>query len=84
MVDYKLLSEMLDAALAKETKESWCQWLDDCYADSRQIDTLSTLDVNALCIDESMIADNWNQEVVAKSTNAKDVADGDNQYAMAA
>lgn len=31
MVDYKLLKEMLEEALAKETSESWNRFLDDCH-----------------------------------------------------
>ena len=83
MVDYKLLREMLEEALAKETSESWNQFLDDCYADSHLIDTVSTLDVSAFHVSEPMI---WSQEnVVVKNVAEKDVEKNrDNPYAIAA
>ena len=83
MVDYKLLTEMLEAALAKETSESWNRFLDDCYADSHLIDAVATLDVSAFHVNEPMI---WSQEnVVVKNVAEKDVEKNrDNPYAIAA
>ena len=83
MVDYKILKEMLEEALAKETSESWNRFLDDCYSDSHLIDTVSTLDVSTFHVSESM---KWSQGYVV----AKKVADNDsdkdrnNPYAIAA
>ena len=42
MVDYNLLNEMLEAALAKETPESWNERLDGGFSDSQLIDVVST------------------------------------------
>lgn len=83
MVDYKLLREMLEEALAKETSESWNQFLNDCYTDSHFIDAVSTLDVSTFRVGEPMI---WSQEnVVVKNVAEKDVEKSrDNSYAIAA
>ena len=86
MVDYKLLTEMLEEALAKETSESLNKWLDDCSEDSHLIDAVSTLDVSTLYVSEH-IADaaiSWNQGKVVEKSVSKSVADDDNQYAIAA
>lgn len=83
MVDYKLLKELLEEALAKETSESWNQFLDDCYADSHLIDAVSTLDVSTFLVSEPMT---WSQGIVV----SKKVAENDeerernNPYAIAA
>ena len=81
MVDYKLLTEMLEAALAKETSESWNQFLDDCYADSHLIDAVATLDVSTFHVNEPMA---WSQgNVVVKNVAEKDVDNNrDNPYAI--
>ena len=83
MVDYNLLNELLEAALAKETSESLNKWLDDCYEDSHLIDAVSTLDVSTFRVGEPMI---WIQEnVVVKNVAEKDVEKNrDNPYAIAA
>lgn len=83
MVDYKLLKEMLEDALAKETSESWNKFLDDCYSDSHQIDAVSTLDVSTFHVNEPMA---WSQgNVVAKNVVENDVdRDRNNPYAIAA
>lgn len=83
MVDYKLLKEMLGEALAKETSESWNQFLDDCYADSHLIDIVSTLDVSTFHVSEPMI---WTQGNVVAKKVADNVSDKDcnNPYAIAA
>lgn len=83
MVDYKLLKEMLEEALAKETSESWSQFLDDCYANSYLIDAVSTLDVSTFHVSEPMV---WSQgNVVAKKVVDNDSDnDHNNPYAIAA
>jgi len=83
MVDYNLLNELLEAALAKETSESLNKWLDDCYEDSHLIDAVSTLDISSFRVSEPMI---WSQgEIVAKK-DAENVSgkDHNNPYAIAA
>lgn len=83
MVDYNLLKEMLDEALANETSESWNQFLDDCYADSLLIDAVSTLDVSTFHVSEPMT---WSQgNVMAKKVAENDEdRDCNNPYAVAA
>lgn len=83
MVDYELLNKMLDAALAKETCESWNQFLDDCYADSHQIDIVSTLDVSTFCVSDPMT---WNQGNNVEKNNVENNSNRDsyNPYAIAA
>ena len=83
MVDYKILKEMLEEALAKETGESWNQFLDDCYADSHLIDTVSSLDVSTFIVSEPMT---WSQgNVVAKKADETGLdSDRNNPYAIAA
>lgn len=86
MVDYKLLTEMLEAALAKETSESWNKWLDGCFEDSHLIDAVSTLDVSAFYDSDSMIETSlsWNQGNVVEKSDKNHVAADDIQYAIAA
>lgn len=83
MVDYKLLKEILEATLVKETSESWNKFLDDCYADSHLIDVVSSLDVSVFNVSEPMT---WNQENVVAKETAENDADryGNNSYALAA
>lgn len=83
MVDYKLLKEILEKALANETSESWNQFLDDCYADSYLIDTVSSLDVSTFHINGPMT---WSQGNVVSQKNAENDIDRDrdNPYAIAA
>ena len=83
MVDYKILKEMLEEALAKETGESWNQFLDDCYTDSHLIDTVSSLDVSTFIVSEPMT---WSQgNVVAKKADEIGLdSDRNNPYAIAA
>lgn len=83
MVDYKLLKELLEEALAKETSESWNQFLDDCYEDSHQIDAVSTLDVSAFLVSEPMT---WSQGIVVTKKVAEndEERDRNNPYAIAA
>lgn len=86
MVDYNLLNEMLEAALAKETPESWNERLDGGFSESQLIDVVSTLDVSTLSLDEKTVAsDNfWIQETVIEKTEKGNVPDGNNEYALAA
>lgn len=83
MVDYKLLKELLEDALAKETSESWNQFLDDCYEDSHLIDAVSTLDVSAFHVSEPMT---WSQGIIVTKKVAENDAEKDhnNPYAIAA
>lgn len=83
MVDYNLLNEMLEAALAKETSESLNKWLDDCFEDSYLIDSVSTLDVGVFYDIEPIT---WSQgSVVAKNVAENDTdRDLNNSYAIAA
>lgn len=86
MVDYNLLTEMLEEALAKETSESLNKWLDDCFEDSHLINAVSTLDVSTLYVSEPIVdaSISWNQGKVVVKSSSKGVADDDNQYAIAA
>ena len=83
MVDYKLLKELLEEALAKETSESWNQFLDDCYEDSHQIDSGSKLDVSAFFVSEPTT---WSQGIVVTKKVAEndEERDRNNPYAIAA
>ena len=86
MVDYNLLNEMLEAALAKETRESWNERLDGVFSDSQLIDVVSTLDVSSLYSDDMTVASNnfWIQETVIEKSGIGNVPDGNNEYAVAA
>ena len=86
MVDYNLLNEMLEAALAKETRESWNERLDGGFSDSQLIDVVSTLDVSSLYLDDMTVtSDNsWIQETVIEKSEKCNVPDGNNEYALAA
>lgn len=83
MVDYKLLKELLEEALAKETSESWNRFLDDCYEDSHLIDVVSTLDVSAFHVSEPTT---WRQGIIVNKKSAENDADRNrnNPYAIAA
>lgn len=86
MVDYNLLNEMLEAALAKETRESWNERLDGGFSDSQLIDAVSTLDVRPFFSDDMVVAsdNSWIQETVIERTKMGNVPDGNNEYALAA
>jgi hypothetical protein len=86
MVDYNLLNEMLEAALAKETRESWNERLDGGFSDSQLIDVVSTLDVSSLYLDDKTLAsdNSWIQETVIEKSENGNVPDGNNEYALAA
>ena len=86
MVDYNLLNEMLEAALAKETRESWNERLDGGFTNSQLIDVVSTLDVSTLSLDDMMVAsdNSWKQETIIEKSEKGNVTDGNNEYALAA
>ena len=86
MVDYNLLNEMLEAALARETRESWNERLDGGFSDSQFIDVVSTLDVSSFFSDDTMVASNssWIQETVIEESEMSKMPDGNNEYALAA
>ena len=86
MVDYNLLNEMLEAALAKETRESWNERLDGGFTNSQLIDVVSTLDVSSLCFDDMKVysENSWIQETVIGKSDKGNVPDGNNEYALAA
>lgn len=86
MVDYNLLNEMLEAALAKETSESWNERLDGRFSDSQFIDVVSTLDVSSFFLDDTTAVSNnfWIQETVIEESKMDKVSDGNSEYALAA
>ena len=86
MVDYNLLNEMLEAALAKETRESWNERLDGGFTNSQLIDVVSTLDVSSLYFDDMKVysENSWIQETVIGKSDKGNVPDGNNEYALAA
>ena len=86
MVDYNLLNEMLEAALSKETPESWHERLEGGFSNSQQIDVVSTLDVSTLSLDDMMVAsdNSWKQETIIEKSEKGNVTDGNNEYALAA
>ena len=86
MVDYNLLNEMLEAALAKETSESWNERLDGRFSDSQFIDVVSTLDVSSFFLDDTTaVSNNFRiQETVIEESKMDKVSDGNSEYALAA
>lgn len=86
MVDYNLLNEMLEAALAKETRESWNERLDGGFTDSQLFDVVSTLDVSSFFLDDVTVAsyNSWIQETVIDKSEMGKLPDGNNEYALAA
>ena len=86
MVDYNLLNEMLESALANETCESWNERLDGGFADSQLIDVVSTLDTSSVCTGESLMANNssWAHETIEKKSIAVSESNSNNDYAIAA
>ena len=83
MIDYKKLKEMLEEALAKETSESWNQFLDDCYEDSHLIDAVSTLNVSTFQVSETTT---WSQGIVVTKKVSENVKERyrNDPYAIAA
>jgi len=86
MVDYNLLNEMLEAALAKETCESWNERLNGGFSDSQLIDVVSTLDIRSFNFDDMKVTseNSWIQETVIEKSEIGNLPNGNNEYALAA
>lgn len=85
MVDYNLLNEMLEAALANETCESWNERLNGGFTNSQFIDVVSTLDVSSM-FDGSLNVTNssWILETLIEGTAVKAESGNNAEYAVAA
>lgn len=86
MVDYNLLSEMLEIALANETCESWNERLNGGFKDSQLIDVVSTLDVSFVYSQGLLSVTNssWVHETTIEETAVKAISGNSAEYAMAA
>ena len=86
MVDFNLLNEMLESALARETSESWNEWLDGRFEDSQLIDVVSTFDVSSFDTDSSddLSCDTWSHGTMIERNAAEDDSAGNSEYAIAA